>query len=310
MRFEDVQRILMVGSGTMGRQAGWQFATHGYDVVLYDVSDRALREAEATLDDLARDFTGSGLLTEAEASEARARIQVEGDAAKAAREASLVSESVLENLELKRRVFARFHDLCPPETIFTTNTSSLLPSKIARSTGRPGRFCAFHFHQPVWESNVVDIMPHPGTDPEVVTLLHHLAVRIDQVPIVLGKESSGYAFNAMLDGVLSAAMQLRAEGIATVEDVDRAWMGVTKMPIGPFGVLDLVGIDLAHDVVTQKTNLAAFLPRVRRLRNLLKAKVDAGELGIKSGKGFYEYPEPAYQRPDFVAGPRGDQDDA
>jgi 3-hydroxybutyryl-CoA dehydrogenase len=296
----------MIGSGTMGRQVGWQFATHGYDVVLYDVKDQALRDAETTLDGLVEEFTSNGLLTAAQASESRARIEFESDAAKAASGADLVSESVLENLDLKRRVFARFHDHCPPETVFTTNTSSLLPSKIAGSTGRPGQFCAFHFHQPVWDSNVVDIMPHPDTDPEVVTLLQRLAVRIDQAPIVLRKESPGYVFNAMLDAVLGAAMQLRAENVASIEDVDRAWMGVTKMPIGPFGVLDLVGIDLAYDVVAQKTNLATFLPRVRRLRRSLKAKVDAGELGIKSGRGFYEYPDPAYQHPDFVAGVRGD----
>lgn len=308
MRTEDIQRMLMIGSGTMGRQVGWQFASHGYDVVLYDVSDQAFGDAEDTLDGLAEEFTSNGLLTTAEAQEARARIEFESDAAKAARGVNLVSESVLENLDLKRRVFAQFHKLCPPEAIFTTNTSSLLPSKIARSTGRPERFCAFHFHQPVWSSNVVDIMPHPGTDADVVTLLEGLAVRIDQVPIVLKKESPGYVFNAMLDGVLSAAMQLRAEDIATVEDVDRAWMGVTKMPIGPFGVLDLVGIDLAYDVVSEKTNLAAFLPRVRRLRRLLKAKVDAGEVGIKSGKGFYTYPEPIYQRSGFVGRLRDDRD--
>jgi 3-hydroxybutyryl-CoA dehydrogenase len=159
----------------------------------------------------------------------------------------------------------------------------------------------------VWHSNVVDIMPHPGTDRDVVTLLQDLAARIDQVPIVLKKESPGYVFNSMLDGILSAAMQLRAEDIATVEDVDRAWMGVTKMPIGPFGILDLVGIDLANDVVAAKTRLAAFLPRVRRVRGILQAKVDAGELGTKSGKGFYEYPDPAYQHPSFVGGLHGDQ---
>lgn len=308
MRTEDIQRILMVGSGTMGRQVGWQFATHGYDVVLYDVSDQALRDAGDTLDGLAEEFTSSGRLSTAEASAARARIEFESDAARAAGEVDMVSESVAENLDLKRRVFAQFHELCPPESIFTTNTSSLLPSKIARSAGRPGRFCAFHFHQPVWQSNVVDIMPHPGTDANVVTLLEGLAVRIDQVPIVLEKESSGYVFNAMLDAVLSAAMQLRAENIASVEDVDRAWMGVTKMPIGPFGILDLVGIDLANDVVSEKTSLIALLPRVKRLRGLLRAKVDAGELGVKSGKGFYEYPDPAYQHPGFVSDLRNDPD--
>jgi 3-hydroxybutyryl-CoA dehydrogenase len=308
MKTEDVRRILMIGSGTMGRQVGWQFATHGYDVVLHDVSNQALRDAADTLDGLAEEFTSSGLLTTTEASAARARIEFESDVAEAAGGIDMVSESIPENLDLKRRVFAQFHGLCPPEAIFTTNTSSLLPSKIARSAGRPGQFCAFHFHQPVWHSNVVDIMPHPGTDADVVTLLAGLAIRIDQVPIVLDKESPGYVFNAMLDAVLSAAMQLRAENIATVEDVDRAWMGVTKMPIGPFGILDLVGIDLANDVVSEKTNLIALLPRVRRLRGLLQAKVDAGELGIKSGKGFYEYPDPAYQHSGFVSGLRNDPD--
>lgn len=302
MQIDDVRRILMIGSGTMGTQIGWQFATHGYDVVLYDVSDRALGNAAAALDRFAQEFTDGGLLVAAGARQARSRIRLESDAAKAAQGVSLVSESVLENLDLKRRVFAQFHELCPPEAVFTTNTSFLLPSKIAGSTGRPEQFCAFHFHQPVWDSNVVDVMPHPGTHSEVVTLLRRLALRIDQVPIVLKKESPGYVFNAMLDAILSAAMQLRAEEVATIEEVDRAWMGVTKMPIGPFGILDLVGIDLADDAVTAKTRFAAFLPRVRRLRRLLTIKVEAGELGIKSGKGFYDYPEPAYQRPDFVTG--------
>jgi 3-hydroxybutyryl-CoA dehydrogenase len=191
--------------------------------------------------------------------------------------------------------------------VFTTNTSSLLPSKIARDVGRPERFCAFHFHQPVWQANVVDIMPHPGTGTDVVDLLEGLAVRINQVPIALKKESAGYVFNAMLHVVLSAAMQLHAEDVAAVEDVDRAWMGVTKMPIGPFGILDLVGIDLANDVVSEKTKLAAFLPRVRRIRGMLQTKVDAGELGAKSGKGFYEYPDPAYEQPGFVEGLCGDR---
>jgi 3-hydroxybutyryl-CoA dehydrogenase len=302
MQIDDVRRILMIGSGTMGTQVGWQFATRGYDVVLYDVSDRALDDAAAALDRFAQEFTDRGLLVAAEARQARARIGLESDAAEAAQGVSLVSESVSESLELKRQVFAQFHELCPPEAVFTTNTSFLLPSKIAGSTGRPGQFCAFHFHQPVWDSNVVDVMPHPGTHSEVVTLLRRLALRIDQVPIVLRKESPGYVFNAMLNAVLGAAGQLRAEEVASIEDVDRAWMGVSKMPIGPFGILDLVGIDLADDVVAAKTRFLAFLPRVRRLRRFLKTKVEAGELGVKSGKGFYDYPEPAFQRPDFVTG--------
>lgn len=302
MEIDDVRRVLILGSGTMGRQIAWQFATHGYEVVLHDVSHQALADASTAIDRFANEFIESGRSSSGDVGETRARVLFERDAARAASGIDLVSESVPEQPRLKRRVFAEFHQLCPHETIFTTNTSSLLPSKIATATGRPERFCAFHFHQPVWVSNVVDVMPHPGTDPDVVELLRELAHRIDQTPIVLLKESPGYVFNAMLDAVLSSAMQLSAEDVATIEDVDRAWMGVTNMPIGPFGILDLVGIDLAYDVVAEKTKLVAFLPSVRRVRHLLGTKVERGELGMKSGRGFYEYPNPAFQQPDFVSG--------
>ncbi len=146
-------------------------------------------------------------------------------------------------------------------------------------------------------------MPHPGTAAETVNLLHAFARRIDQIPIFVKREHPSYVFNTMLDAVLSSAIELAAEDVASVEEIDRAWMGTTKMPIGPFGILDLVGIDLAYEITTQKTKWVSFFPKAKRVINLLKEKVDQGHLGLKSGSGFYQYPDPAFEQPEFLTGP-------
>ena len=113
----------------------------------------------------------------------------------------------------------------------------------AAASGRPERLVALHFHLPVWDANVADVMAHPGTSADVVETVTAFARRIGQIPIVAGRESSGYVFNAMLSALIDAALRLVAGGVAEVADVDRAWMGVMKMPIGPFGIIDAVGLD-------------------------------------------------------------------
>ena len=209
---------------------------------------------------------------------------------------------MLEKVEHKRKVLGQFNEHCPSHTLFTTNSSSLVPSQFAAASGRPQLFCAFHFHRPVWTSNVVDIMPHPATAAETVTLLHDFARRIDQIPIYIKREHPSYVFNNMLDAVLSSAMALAAEDVASIEDIDRAWMGITQMPIGPFGILDLVGLDLAYEIVTQKVGWRSIFPSGKRFVNLLEKKVERGDLGTKSGAGFYRYPDPAFAQPEFLGG--------
>jgi 3-hydroxybutyryl-CoA dehydrogenase len=201
---------------------------------------------------------------------------------------------------LKSNVFAQFNQLCPTRTVFTTNTSSFVPSMFAEASGRPGQFAALHFHHEVWVSNVVDIMPHPGTAQETVDLLRAFAGRIGQIPIVSQKENHGYVFNAMLNALNDAALTLAANGVAKVEDVDRAWMGVMKMPIGPFGILDGVGLDTAWDI-TQHWATVLGDPQLQKNADFLKQYIDQGYLGAKSGRGFYTYPNPAYQRPGFLS---------
>ncbi len=299
MRVEDIQQVLIVGAGTMGQQISLQCAMYGFNVALYDISGPALATAMGWVNTYAQQLVAEGRLTAAEADAALARITTTADAAHAAGEADLLSESVPEDPELKAKVFAWLNELCPARTIFTTNTSSLMPSMFAQATGRPAQFAALHFHQYVWDSNVVDIMPHAGTSEQTVQLLDAFAKRIGQIPILCRKESPGYVFNAMLNALNRAALTLAANGVASVEDIDRAWIGVMKTPVGPFGILDHVGLETAWHITKHWAD-ALQDPELQTNAGFLKRYIDEGRLGVKSGGGFYDYPDPAYAQPGFL----------
>ena len=297
----EIRRVLVVGAGTMGMEIGFQCALFGREVALSDADPAAL----ATLADRARaygqEIVAAGFLDAASLEVVLSRMTPVATAAAGAPDADLVIECVPEDPALKGRVFAELHPACPERTIFATNTSTLLPSMFAAATGRPGRLAALHFHLPVWRSNVVDVMPHEGTDPAVVDALVAFGTSIGQVPIRLARESHGYVFNAIYSAVNRESMTLVANGVATVEDVDRAWMGIFKMPVGPFGMLDDVGLDTVWHI-TDFWARALGDAQLRRNADLLRGYLDRGRLGRKSGAGFYDYPDPAYARPGFVAG--------
>jgi 3-hydroxybutyryl-CoA dehydrogenase len=145
-------------------------------------------------------------------------------------------------------------------------------------------------------------MPHPGTAPETVQLLQAFAKKIGQVPLVLKRESPAYVYNAIGSAISSAAMKLVNDGVASVEDVDRAWMVVTKAPMGLFGILDVVGLDTVWHIMASKAKLSGD-PQDQAAADVWKAAyLDKGWLGAKSGRGFYTYPDPTYSRPGFLAG--------
>ena len=175
MRIDQIRRVLIVGAGTMGQQIGLQCAMHGYAVSFYDIAPKMLDVAMTQIRAYAAQLVDEGRLTPTEASTTLSRITTTSLPEEAADQADLISESVPEDPKLKGKVFAQFNELCPPRTIFTTNTSTLLPSMFAKATGRPGQFAALHFHMNVWESNIVDIMPHTGTSKETVALLLEFA---------------------------------------------------------------------------------------------------------------------------------------
>ena len=298
MQIDDVRKVLIIGSGTMGQQIGFHSAASGYDVIYYDIRQELLDKAMKRAERLADRYVKSNRLSREDADAALSRLRTTTDPQEAGREADFVSESIPEDPELKSRVFGQFNDICPAHTIFTTNTSSLKPSTFAEATGRPDRFAAFHFHD-LRVTPVVDIMPHPDTSQETVALIEAFAKKNGLVPIMLKKENNGYVFNAMLMELFKSAQSLAAKGVASVEDIDRAWMGVMYTPIGPFGLIDSIGLDTVWKVTDYWANKLQDKQAIANAE-FMKPYVDAGPLGAKTGQGFYSYPNPAYAQPGFL----------
>jgi 3-hydroxybutyryl-CoA dehydrogenase len=241
-----------------------------------------------------RQLVRGGTLTETQVPEILQRIQPTLDLAEALKDADLVNESVTEDVAIKKSLWTEVGKLAAPHTWLTTNTSYLLPSQFAEETGSPSRFCAFHFHD-VFYSRVVDIMPHPGTDPSLIALLEELGRKLNQVPVIVRKENPGYLFNTMLMALLGAAGKLITREVGSIEDIDKSWMVNFHMPMGPFGILDSIGLDTAWHVTHKMPDSAS-----QAFAALLKTYIDQGKLGEKTGEGFYSYPNPRYREADFI----------
>ncbi|MBL7861295.1 MAG: 3-hydroxyacyl-CoA dehydrogenase [Cyclobacteriaceae bacterium] len=290
----EIKNITIIGSGALGSRIGLQAAISGYQVTFYDISETILDAAKSMLMKIGRQLVKSNKLTIESQGQALSRIHFTTDMNIALADCDFVSESVTEELSIKEKVWQQIGELAPVKTVFTTNTSYLLPSQLAALSGRPEKFCAFHFHD-VFYARVVDIMPHPGTNPELIPLLQSLGRKLNQVPVLVKRESPGYIFNFMLMAVLGAAGRLKTKDVASIEDIDRSWMVNFHMPTGPFGILDNIGLDTAWHVVKERPDEAS-----RAFAKMLKEYIDLGKLGEKSGEGFYRYPNPVYRDPEFL----------
>ena len=285
----DIKKVLILGAGTLGTRVGLQAAISGYTVTIYDIHESALQQAQKVMEKVLRYTVKIRLTKEEDKPAILSRIKFTTHPQEAVLDADLINESVTEDIVIKEKVWKQFGELASAKTIFTTNTSYLLPSQFAAISGRPEKFCAFHFHD-VFTAKVVDIMPHPGTDPELIPLLMDFGKSLNQVPVLVKKESPGYIFNFMLMALIGAAGKLKTSEVGSVEDIDKSWMVNFNMPMGPFGILDNVGLDTAWRVTKDRPDSSS-----RAFAELLKSYIDQGKLGEKSGEGFYKYPNPAYK---------------
>jgi 3-hydroxybutyryl-CoA dehydrogenase len=296
LKLSDIKKVLILGSGTLGLRIGLQSALSGFETTVYDIHEETFLCAKKIQASILNNLIERNIISSAEAENAKKRITFTTDAVAAAADADIVSESVVEDLAIKKKVWAQFAALSPQHTVFTTNTSYLMPSQFAAETGRPELFCAFHFHD-VFFANVVDIMPHPTTAKWVIDLLMEMGRKLNQTPVFVKKESPGYIFNAMLVALIGAAGALVTYDIASIEDVDRSWMGNFKMDRGPFGILDVIGLETVWHITNAMPDTKS-----KKFAALLKTYVDAGKLGVKTGEGFYKYPKPVFQEIDFING--------
>jgi len=292
----QIENITIIGSGTLGSRIGLQAAISGYQVTFYDLTSSVLDNARVVMEKISRQLIKARYLTEEKRQEAVNHIRYTTDLQNALFDCDLISESVTEELSIKEKIWKEIGVIAPAKTIFTTNTSYLLPSQLATISGRPEKFCAFHFHD-VFYARVVDIMPHPTTDPSLIMQLQEFGKALNQVPVIVKKESPGYIFNFMLMALLDAAGRLKTNDIASIEDIDRSWMVNFHVPTGPFGIIDNIGLDTAWHVVKAQDNAAS-----QAFAKLLKEYIDEGKLGEKSGEGFYKYPNPAYREAGFIKG--------
>ncbi|NGZ74590.1 3-hydroxyacyl-CoA dehydrogenase [Saccharibacillus alkalitolerans] len=294
--------ILIAGSGVLGSQIAFQTALHGFAVTVYDINDEALNRAKARIQDLKPRYRADLGTTEEQAEAALARMTFQSDLAQAAADADLVIESVPESLPIKIEFYQKLAAVAPEKTIFATNSSTLLPSQFAEATGRPEKFLALHFANEIWKNNTAEIMKHATTDEQVFADVVEFAKAIGMVALPLQKEQAGYIVNSLLVPLLSSAQKLLVTGIADVETIDKTWMVATGAPVGPFGMLDIVGINTAYHIArtrAEHTGDAAY----QAVADVLKRDyVDQGKLGKATGEGFYKYPNPSYTEPGFLKG--------
>lgn len=289
-----IKKICILGAGTLGSRIALQSAISEFTVTVYDIHQKSLDFSQRTMEKIVKQLAKSGQISETEISAIFPRIKFTLDAKEAVADADLINESVTEEIEIKKKVWKQFGEIAPEKTWFTTNTSYLLPSMFAEESGRPAKFCAFHFHD-VFYSRVVDIMPHPGTDPVMIPMLEELGRKLNQVPVLVKKENPGYIFNTMLMALIGAAGKLLTREVGSIEDIDKSWMVNFHMPMGPFGILDSIGLDTAWHVTHKLPDAAS-----QAFAALLKIYIDEGKLGEKSGQGFYTYPSPAYKKEHFL----------
>ncbi len=298
MSIREVKNIGVVGCGYMGRQIGLQCAVHGRPVWMHDTSQAALADGKSAQAQLLDEQIRGNAVSTDQRQTVLERIRYTASLAEAATEADLVIEVIKEELEAKRKVFQALDEICPPHTILTTNSSSIRIAQIETATSRPDKVANTHFVQPVWSHNYVELMRGTSTSDDTYGTVEAFMRSINIIPVQVRRQSTGFIYNRIWRAVKKEALKVVDSGIASHEDVDRTWMIQMEMSMGPCGMMDIVGLDVVRDiemVYYQQSGDEADAPP-----KLLLDMVERGELGVKTGKGFYTYPNPRWQSPGFL----------
>ncbi|MGO4493625.1 3-hydroxyacyl-CoA dehydrogenase [Arthrobacter sp. 2YAF22_2] len=281
-----IKTLTVLGTGVLGSQIAYQAAFHGFAVTAYDIDDDALEKARARFARLAGIYQAKVAgASEGNAEAALENLRLTADLADAVADADLVIEAVPELLELKRDVYRKLGGLAPARTIFATNSSTLLPSDLKDSTGRPDRFLAIHYANNIWAQNIAEVMGTAETDTEVFDAVVEFARNSGLEPIEIKKEKAGYVVNSLLVPLLNAAAGLLLQGVASPETIDKTWRIATGAPSGPFQIYDVVGLTTAYNIASSSPNAGS-----QAFAQYLKTNyIDQGKLGVATGEGFYKY---------------------
>ncbi len=310
----DIQKVTVAGGGVLGSQIALQSAYKGFDVTIWLRSEGSIERAKPKLERLrgiykstlealktnpaawCRGLTDSADVPAEKIDELIAQVDTAFDSIKltcsydeAFNDADLVIEAIAEVLTEKEAFYAEACPHMPERTIVCTNSSTLLPSAIVGYTDRPDKFLALHFANNIWQNNTAEVMGQPATSPEAYQAVVQFSRAIGMIPLELKKEQPGYLLNSMLVPFLNSAEALLANGVADVETIDKAWMLGTGAPLGPFRILDIVGLTTAYNIVAASPDAADPDSIAGKIAATLKSYIDAGKTGVNAGEGFYKY---------------------
>ena len=310
----NMKKIVVAGGGVLGSQIALQSAFCGFDVTIWLRSEGSIERAQPKLLRLkeiylntleamktnpaayCRGFSCESELSADKINELKQKVEDAYDSItlttsyeEAGNDADLIIEAIAEDPKQKIAFYQELAKHIPEKTIIATNSSTMLPSAFAQYTGRPEKYLALHFANEIWKNNTAEIMGHAGTEGKYYDEVVEFAGQIGMIPLKLHKEQPGYILNSLLVPFLNAGEALYANDVADPETIDLTWSLATGAPLGPFRILDIVGLETAYNIVCMDP--AAKNPETTpgKIAKRLKEKIDAGKKGVCTGEGFYKY---------------------
>lgn len=312
-----MKNITIIGGGVLGSQIAFQSAYQGFNTTIYLRSNDSIKRTKPKLDTLKETYiksiklmaTKEGKIINnwcfgisdydsfnkeeclSKVENAYKSIKLETNLALSLKNADLVIESMSEDIEAKKEILTKISGLIPKKTIIVTNSSTLLPSKLAKYTKREDHFLAMHFANSIWKNNMVEIMKHKNTSDKAFNKIIEFAKEINMIPLPIYKEKSGYLLNSMLIPFLFSGLDLLVNDISDVKSIDEAWKRGTGSPKGPFEILDTIGLNTAYKIILNYTKIPSFIApyNFKGMAKLLKKYIDEGKIGKSSKEGFYKY---------------------
>lgn len=319
------KKIVVSGGGILGSQIAFQSAYSGYEVVILIRKEDPIKDVEEKLKKLEKTYKETIELMSSKAGKAESNwargiadinsfnkeecmkkakkaiknITIETNQAIALNNADLVIESITENFDIKAAFYKQIAPILDEKTVIVTNSSTLLPSKLAKYTGRPNMYLSMHFANSIWKNNIAEVMKHSLTDDKYFEEIIEFSKSINMIPLAALEEKSGYLLNSMLVPFLLSAMDLVANGVSDPETIDKAWTLGTGAPKGPFQIIDTVGLETARNIVLQYQKVPdLFDPLLKKMMlpynydgmlEILNKYIDEGKMGKSTKEGFYKY---------------------